>query len=73
MFLAMILLALAVSLDGLGVGLSYGLRRIRLPWTSLVLVSLVSVTASFLSMVTGHLITRVLIPFLPGAWGRVYY
>ncbi|MDN5361340.1 MAG: hypothetical protein PWP70_387 [Moorella sp. (in: firmicutes)] len=69
MFLATILLALAASLDGLGVGLSYGLRRIRLPWFSLVLVSLVSVGASFLSMVAGHLLVRVFNPVLSGRLG----
>ncbi|AKX97286.1 sporulation membrane protein YtaF [Neomoorella thermoacetica] len=69
MFLATIFLALAVSLDGLGVGLAYGLRKIKLPWLSLVLVAMVSVVASFLSMAAGHLITMVFNPVLAGRLG----
>ncbi|MGI9863037.1 sporulation membrane protein YtaF [Moorella naiadis] len=69
MFLATILLALAASLDGLGVGLSYGLRRIRLPWLSLAVISLISVGASFLSMVAGHLLARIFNPVLAGRLG----
>lgn len=34
-----ILLAIALSLDGFGVGLSYGLRRIRIPWTSMLMIA----------------------------------
>lgn len=34
-----ILLAIALSLDGFGVGMSYGLRRIRIPWTSMLMIS----------------------------------
>jgi len=69
--MATILLALAVSLDGLGVGLSYGLRKIKLPWFSLVLVALVSGAASFLSMAAGRLAAGILNPELAGHLGGV--
>lgn len=50
-----LLLALAVSLDGLGVGFSYGLRRLKLPWVSLILIALISTTVSFASLAVGKL------------------
>lgn len=40
-----ILLALALSLDGFGVGLSYGLRRIRIPWTSMLMIAFCTIIA----------------------------
>ncbi|MBC7324788.1 MAG: sporulation membrane protein YtaF [Moorella sp. (in: Bacteria)] len=69
MVLVTLFLALAVSLDGLGVGLAFGLRQIKLPWFSLILVSLVSMLTSFLSMAAGHLIAIVFNPALAGHLG----
>lgn len=40
-----ILLAVALSLDGFGVGMSYGLRRIRIPWTSMLMIAFCTVVA----------------------------
>lgn len=71
MLVATILLAVALSLDGLGVGLSYGLRQIRLPWPSLALVALITVAVSFLSMVTGKAAINIFSPELTGRLGAV--
>ncbi|MDK2817724.1 MAG: hypothetical protein PWR22_2353 [Moorella sp. (in: firmicutes)] len=71
MLLATLLLALAASLDGLSVGLSYGLRKIKLPWHSLGLIALVSTATSLLSMAGGHIVTRVFSPTLAGRLGAV--
>lgn len=51
---AMLLLAVALSLDGFGVGLSYGLRRIRLPGISFVIISLCTVFTMGISMLLGR-------------------
>ncbi|MEA4901340.1 sporulation membrane protein YtaF [Desulfitobacterium sp.] len=40
-----ILLAIALSLDGFGVGMSYGLRRIRIPWASMLMIAFCTVAA----------------------------
>ncbi|WP_425802504.1 sporulation membrane protein YtaF [Desulfitobacterium sp. Sab5] len=40
-----ILLALALSLDGFGVGMSYGLRRIRIPWASMLMIAFCTIIA----------------------------
>ncbi|CEP66442.1 Sporulation protein YtaF [Moorella glycerini] len=71
MLLATLLLALAASLDGLGVGLSYGLRKIKLPWLSLGLIALVSTAVSVLAMAGGHLVARIFNPTLAGRLGAV--
>lgn len=50
----MILFAFAVSLDGFGAGVAYGMRRIKIPWISLVVISLASTLAISISMFFGH-------------------
>jgi len=52
-----LLMAVALSLDGLGVGLAYGLRRIRLPLSSLIVIALCTVFAMGISMLLGSWVT----------------
>lgn len=47
------LMALALSLDGFGVGLAYGLRRIRIPVNSLIAIAMCTVLAMGISMLFG--------------------
>jgi putative sporulation protein YtaF len=54
-FLSLVLFAFAVSLDGFGAGVAYGMRRIKIPWFSLVIICLASSLAISLSMFFGHL------------------
>ncbi|MHB1125713.1 MAG: sporulation membrane protein YtaF [Bacillota bacterium] len=55
-----ILFALAVSLDGLGVGISYGVRRVSVPWKSLVVICLTSTVAITISMLFGQMLAAVI-------------
>ncbi|MHB1653953.1 MAG: manganese efflux pump [Desulfitobacteriaceae bacterium] len=48
------LMAIALSLDGFGVGLTYGLRRIRIPVGSLLVIAFCTVVAMGVSMLFGH-------------------
>jgi putative sporulation protein YtaF len=50
---AVILLAVAVSIDGFGVGLAYGLGKMRLPINSLLILGLASALAMLVSMLAG--------------------
>lgn len=59
-----LLMAVALSLDGLGVGLAYGLRRIRLPLSSLIVIALCTVFAMGISMLFGSWVTLWL-KFIP--------
>lgn len=47
------LMAVALSLDGFGVGLAYGLRRIRIPFNSLFAIAMCTVLAMGISMLFG--------------------
>ncbi|GIP38221.1 sporulation membrane protein YtaF [Paenibacillus sp. J31TS4] len=50
---SLVLLAFAVSLDGFGVGVMYGLRKIRIPLVSLLIIALLSGTVILLAMQIG--------------------
>lgn len=51
------LMAVALSLDGFGVGLAYGIRRIRIPMSSLIVIALCTVFAMGISMLFGSWVT----------------
>ncbi|MDW7675506.1 MAG: sporulation membrane protein YtaF [Bacillota bacterium] len=61
-FLSVILFAFAVSLDGFGAGVAYGMRRIIIPWKSLLIICLASTFAITLSMFFGHLLGSFISP-----------
>jgi len=50
---SLLILAFAVSLDGFGVGAMYGLRKIRIPFLSLVIISLCSAVVILAAMKLG--------------------
>lgn len=50
---SMILLSFAVSLDGFGVGLTYGVRKIKIPISSILIISACSGLIILLSMMVG--------------------
>ncbi len=54
MFWSGVVLAFALSLDGLGVGLAYGIRKIRIPLGSLLTIAVCSMLAMTFSMLVGH-------------------
>jgi putative sporulation protein YtaF len=66
----LLLLALAVSLDGLGAGVGYGLRRIRLDWRALVIIGLVAGVTALAATGAGHLGGHLLGRVLGVAFGR---
>ncbi len=72
-------LALALNLDSFGVGVTYGVRKIKLPFSSVLIICLESIAAISLSMLTGNFITQIIslklarhcsgiILFLLGLW-----
>lgn len=56
--LSIITFAFALSLDGFGAGISYGIRKIKIPVLSLAVISLTSSTAIGISMLFGHFIAQ---------------
>lgn len=59
-FFSVLLLGLAVSLDGFGAGFAYGVRKLSLPLPSLVIICFSSSFSIFLSMEAGALVARLL-------------
>lgn len=68
-FLSLAVLALAVSLDGFGVGVMYGLRKIRIPLASIAIISCCSGLVIFVSMQIGAWIAAYLSPSVTSAIG----
>jgi len=58
----LLVFGLALSLDGFAAGLAYGLRRIRVPIASMVIISLTSGLTISLSLFLGHLAARGIPP-----------
>jgi len=57
---SLLVLAFAVSLDGFGVGLTYGMRKIRIPLWSLLIVTLCSALVILIAMQVGSLLTGLI-------------
>ncbi|WP_353892673.1 sporulation membrane protein YtaF [Proteinivorax hydrogeniformans] len=59
---AMLLIGMAVSIDGLGAGVAYGINRVRMSWLTIVLVSVASGFAIYASLLGGRLFSYFLTP-----------
>lgn len=66
---AIILLAVALSLDGLGAGVAYGLKGVRIPFSSLTITGAITCAAVLLSMFVAGIIATVLPPHLATVLG----
>lgn len=62
-FIYLFILALAVSLDSFGVGVTYGLRKVKLPLISIIIIGLSSAIMILISMQIGVLISLMLSPY----------
>ena len=65
--LSVLAFSAAASADSLVVGLSYGLRKIRVDWKSNLVVALLSLAGTVCSMLLG----RMLLPVLPDRFENV--
>lgn len=66
-----VMLAMAVSLDGFGAGVTYGLRKTRIPLLSVLIISLCSGLVLGVSMQAGTLLQRFLTPSVASVIGAV--
>ncbi|MFZ5596025.1 MAG: sporulation membrane protein YtaF [Bacillota bacterium] len=60
--LGLIFFAMALNMDALGAGVSYGIKRIKLPLISILIISFMSMAAISLSMSAGQLIAKYIRP-----------
>jgi putative Mn2+ efflux pump MntP len=70
-FFSLLLLAFALSLDGFGVGITYGLRKMKIPLLSILIISTCSGIVIYLSMQVGVLLARVVSPNIASEVGAV--
>ncbi|WP_339316246.1 MntP/YtaF family protein [Paenibacillus sp. FSL R10-2734] len=70
-FFSLILLAFALSLDGFGVGITYGLRKLKIPLLSVLIISLCSGVVICVSMQVGVLLAKVVSPHAASEVGAV--
>lgn len=68
---SLLVLALAVSLDGFGVGATYGLRKIRIPLGSVLIIGAMSGLVFFLAMQIGVAASAFLTPEMAKTAGAV--
>jgi putative Mn2+ efflux pump MntP len=68
---SLLLLAFALSLDGFGVGITYGLRKMKIPLLSIMIISLCSGIVICVSMQVGVLLARVVSPDAASVIGAV--
>lgn len=60
--ISIVIFAAALSLDGMAAGMAYGVRRVKIPLLSLLVISLASATCMGIAMMAGHLIAQILSP-----------
>lgn len=68
-FSMMLFFSIAVSLDGLGAGIAYGLKKIRIPVMSLLIIGFITLTALLISMVAAKWISLYIAPRIATALG----
>ncbi|WP_249902197.1 manganese efflux pump [Paenibacillus sp. PK3_47] len=68
---SLLLLAFALSLDGFGVGITYGLRKMKIPLLSIMIISLCSGIVICVSMQVGVLLANVVSPDAASVIGAV--
>lgn len=69
--IAMLAIGIASNLDNAGVGIAYGVRKIRIPWYSNLSIAFISLLATFLSGVFGSWISLWVNPWIGQFIGTV--
>jgi putative sporulation protein YtaF len=67
--ITLLLLAFAVSLDSFSTGLTYGLRKIVIPFKSISIISICSATTLLVAMLVGQTIQTFISPEVAGRFG----
>ncbi|MDH2879505.1 sporulation membrane protein YtaF [Bacillus cytotoxicus] len=64
LYFSLILLAFTLSLDSCSVGLTYGLRNVRIPLRSIIIIGICSAAVMLVSMGIGNMIAKVFSPMI---------
>lgn len=68
-YMNLLFIVIAVSLDGFGVGMTYGMRKIRITIAALVIIMCCSGLIVITSMTVGHLIRTIISPSITSMIG----
>jgi len=68
---SLLVLAFALSLDGFGVGMMYGLRKIKIGWSAIAIISFFSGMVIYTSMGIGAALSQVIAPAWASRIGAV--
>ncbi|ASN04646.1 sporulation membrane protein YtaF [Virgibacillus necropolis] len=68
-YMGLFLLVIAVSLDGFGVGVTYGIRKIRVPFFALIIIMLCSGIIVLVSMTVGTYLSTFIEPVIAEGLG----
>lgn len=66
-WLTITMIGIAANLDNLGIGMTYGVRKVRVPLLSNAVIAMMSMIATCLSMLLGHYLAGL----LPSYWGNL--
>lgn len=69
--IAALVLAVSANLDTFSVAVSYGIKKIKIPMASNILISLLTTIGTFLSMEFGLLISDFIPPYIANAIGGI--
>lgn len=69
--LTLLAFALALNMDALGTGVAYGIRNIRIPFTSLLIISGMSVLTVLFSMLAGQMVSQLISPIFAHRLGGI--
>ncbi|TYQ15330.1 UNVERIFIED_CONTAM: putative sporulation protein YtaF [Acetivibrio alkalicellulosi] len=64
MFLPIIILAVSLSLDAFGVGMSYGIRKIKIPFFSKIIICFFSILYAGIALAGGKSLSLILPPYI---------
>ncbi len=64
-------LIIGVSIDGFGAGMSYGLRKVHIPYSAVAIIMLCSGFIVYLSMTIGTLLKSIITPEITGSIGGI--
>ncbi|MDP4107653.1 MAG: sporulation membrane protein YtaF [Bacillota bacterium] len=70
-FFSLLLLAFALSLDSFSVGLTYGLRKMVMPFKSVLIIACCTAVSLLIAVTIGHWLSRFLSPHVTSGLGGV--
>ena len=70
-YIALLMLGFAMSVDSLGVGATYGLRKVKIPMISIAMISLCSGLMIFSSMQIGVFLAKIICPEYASMTGAI--